>query len=154
MKAGAACEWEILGTKTLCGLLKARGHFNSCDNKCLRFACIRGALDAWHVAGPVFVQARMANRTRSLRRVSSPGFCHTYIRLHCTRCTHPTRANDIRMFSTRQGLARRIQGRFFPTFKIYTRWKESRCQNTQNTDFYIKLKKKKKWKDKGIRFEA
>lgn len=65
----------------------------------------RVCLDAWHVAGPVFVQARMANRTASPIRVSSPPVLSYVYALHCTRCTHPTRANDVRMFSTREGLA-------------------------------------------------
>jgi len=74
-KNGSCCAKERFSERRhfVERLLKARGHFNSCDNKCLRFACIRDVLDAWHVAGPVFVQARMANRTRSLKRVS-PGF--------------------------------------------------------------------------------
>lgn len=37
--------------------------FNSIDNKCLHLTCSRVCMpDAWHVARPVFVQARMANR--------------------------------------------------------------------------------------------
>lgn len=83
----------------------------------------RVCLDAWHVAGPVFVQARMANRTTSLRRVSSPRFCHTYTL--CIVLDALIRlVNDVRMFSTRDlAIGRAIS--LFYTHLRRAFWKES-----------------------------
>lgn len=115
------------------GLLKPKGALiRAIINVCILHVS-RVCLDAWHVAGPLFVQARMANRTASPRRVSSPPTVLSYVyALHCTRCTHPTRANDVRMFSTRGGLA---IGRAISLSHTHTRL---RCKDAGNADFYMK----------------